>query len=55
MLPSTLNILIQICLHGDSLADDAFEKVVNIYQDSVVDENDSGSQPKDAKFLSETF
>ena len=35
MLPSTLNILMQICLCGDSLNDDAFEK--------VADENDSGS------------
>ena len=42
MLPSTLNILMQICLCGDSLNDDAFEK--------VVDENDSGSQTKMQNF-----
>ena len=46
MLPSTLNILMQICLCGDSLTNDAFEKVVHIYQDSAVDENDIGSQTK---------
>ena len=43
MLPSILNILMQICLCGDSLT---FEKVTDIYQDSAVDENDSGSQIK---------
>ena len=43
MLPSTLDILMRICLCGDSLT---FEKVVDIYQNSVVDENDSGSQTK---------
>ena len=46
VLPSTLNILMQICLCGDSLTNDAFEKVVHIYQDSAVDENDIGSQTK---------
>ena len=43
MLPSTLDILMQICLFGDSLT---FEEVVDIYRDSAVDENDSGSQTK---------
>ena len=46
MLPSTLDILMQICLCGDSLT---FEKVVDIYRNSVVDENDSGSQTKRCK------
>ena len=50
MLPSTLNILMQICLCGDSLTNDTFEKVVDTYRDSVVDENDSGIKPKDEKF-----
>ena len=45
MLPSALNILKPICLCGDSLNDDAFEKVA----DSVVDENDGGSQTKRCK------
>ena len=36
----------QICLCGDSLTNDTFEKVVDIYRDSVVDENDGGSQTK---------
>ena len=43
MLSSTLDILMRICLCGDSLT---FEKVVDIYRNSVVDENDSGSQTK---------
>ena len=46
MLPSTLDILMRICLCGDSLT---FEKVVDIYRNSVVDENDSGSQTKRCK------
>ena len=46
MLLSTLDILMQICLFGDSLT---FEKVVDIYRDSTVDENDSGSQTKRCK------
>ena len=45
-LEITLNIVIQICLCGDLLTNDAFEKVVAIYRHSVVDENDSGSQTK---------
>ena len=32
MLPSTLNILMWICLCGDSLTDDAFENVVDMYR-----------------------
>ena len=52
MLPSTLDILMQICLCGDSLT---FEKVVDIYRNSVVDENTVGVKPKDAKFLSEKY
>ena len=52
MLPSTLDILMQICLWGDSLT---FEKVVDIYRNSVVDENTVGVKPKDAKFLSEKY
>ena len=48
MLPSTLDILMEICLCGDSLT---FEKVRN----SVVDENAVGVKPKDAKFLSEKY
>ena len=43
MLPNTLDILMQICLFGDSLT---FEEVVDIYRDSAVDENDSGSLNK---------
>lgn len=43
MLPSKRNILIQICMCGDSLRDDVLEKVVDIYRDSVVDENERGS------------
>ena len=43
MLPNTLDILMQICLFGDSLT---FEEVVDIYRDSAVDENDSGIQTK---------
>ena len=46
MLPCTLNILMRICLCGDSLN---FEKFVDIYRDSVADENDSGSQTKRCK------
>ena len=46
MLLSTLNILMRICLCGDSLN---FEKFVDIYRDSVADENDSGSQTKRCK------
>ena len=46
MLPSKLDILMQICLCGDSLTDGAFEKVVDIYRDSAVDENEVGSQTK---------
>ena len=46
MLSSTLDILMRICLCGDSLT---FEKVVDIYRNSVVDENDSGSQTKRCK------
>ena len=49
MLPNTLDILIQICLWGNPITEDAFEKVVDIYQDSVVDENDRGSQTKRCK------
>ena len=52
MLPSTLDILMQICLCGDSLT---FEKVVDIYRNSVVDENTVGVKPNDAKFLSEKY
>ena len=52
MLPSTLDILMQICLCGDSLT---FEKVVDIYRNSAVDENTVGVKPKDAKFLSEKY
>ena len=43
MLPSILDILMRICRCGDSLL---LEKVVDIYQDSVVYKNDSGSQTK---------
>ena len=32
MLPSTLEILIRICLCGDSLTNDDFEEVVDIYR-----------------------
>ena len=46
ILPSTLDILMRICLCGDSLT---FQKVVDIYRNSVVDENDSGSQTKRCK------
>ena len=46
MLPSTLDILMQICVCGDSLT---FEKVVDVYRNSAVDENDSGSQTKRCK------
>ena len=46
MLPSTLDILMRICLCRDSLT---FEKGVDIYRNSVVDENDSGSQTKGCK------
>ena len=52
MLPSTLDILMQICLCRDSLT---FEKVVDIYRNSAVDENTVGVKPKDAKFLSEKY
>ena len=52
MLSSTLDILMRICLCGDSLT---FEKVVDIYRNSVVDENTAGVKPKDAKFLSEKY
>ena len=52
MLPSTLDILMKICLCGDSLT---FEKVVDIYRNSVVDENTMGVKPNDAKFLSENI
>ena len=45
MLPSTLDILMRICLCRDSLT---FEKGVDIYR-NVVDENDSGSQTKGCK------
>ena len=48
MLPSALDILMQICLCGDSLT---FEKVVDVYRNSVVDENDSGSQTKRCKIF----
>ena len=51
ILPSTLDILMRICLCGDSLTDDAFEKVVDIYRDSVVDENDSGSQTQRSRIF----
>ena len=46
MLPSILDILMRICRCGDSLT---LEKVVDIYQDSVVYKNDSGSQTKRCK------
>ena len=46
MLPSTLDILMRICLCRDSLT---FEKGVDIYRNSVVDENESGSQTKGCK------
>ena len=52
MLPSTLDILMQICLCGDSLT---FEKVVDIYRNSVVDENKVRVKPNDAQFLSEKY
>ena len=48
MLPSTLNILMQIYLCGDPRTNDTCEKVVDIYQDSVVDENGSGSHIKNS-------
>ena len=46
---STLDILMRIYLCGDSLNDDAFEKIVDIYRDSVADENNNGSQTKSRK------
>ena len=49
MLLSTLNILMQFYLCGDSLTNDACEEVVDIYQDSAVDENGSGSHIKRCK------
>ena len=51
MLLSTLDILMRIYLCGDSLNDDAFEKIVDIYRDSVADENNSGSQTKSRKIF----
>ena len=48
MLPSALDILMRICLCRDSLK---FEKVVDVYRNSVVDENDSGSQTKRCKIF----
>ena len=51
MLLSTLDILMRIYLCGDSLNDDASEKIVDIYRDSVADENNSGSQTKSRKIF----
>ena len=48
MLPSALDILMRICLCRDSLK---FEKVVDVYRNSVLDENDSGSQTKRCKIF----
>ena len=51
MLLSTLDILMRIYLCRDSLNDDASEKIVDIYRDSVADENNSGSQTKSRKIF----
>ena len=53
MLLSILSILMQNCLCRNSLANDAFETIVGIYQDSVVDENHNGSQTKRQNIFSE--
>ena len=49
MLLIKLEILMQIRMCGDSLIDDAFDKVVDIYRDSIAAENISGSQTKRCK------
>ena len=43
LIPSKLNIFMQICICEDSLRGDFLKKVADIYRDSIVDGNEKGS------------